>query len=728
MWEWQGVYHLARSVQAGLWRPYLFGLPVPLVLLRRSFAFPLLCLALALAGAYSLAACRSASPEVSAVAEDEDWAYVGNAACGSCHGDLAASYARTGMGKAVSVFDPETAVEQFQNGRSPVVCSDDGYCYQAVVRGDSLIQVETRPEDPAYRREHAVSHVIGSGHATRSYMMEAGGGEAGSYLTQMPLTWYVERAVWDLSPGYAQTNQRFERPINLDCLTCHNGRPGHEASTNFYTDVPLGITCERCHGPGSAHVEAYLADDNPPESRIVNPANLSIDLQLDVCQQCHLTGETVYTPGEDATTYRPGRPLSAHRSVFVTQSSLDDPESFGISSHAERMMRSACFQETQGTDRALTCTTCHDPHTPVAELAEEHFDTTCQSCHGGAAHEVACSRPEASTMEEAITGNCASCHMRRAGTSDIPHVSFTDHWIQRTPPPPAPGDFSEEAFRRETPFTLVNLVTSTGDASPMQDAEAEVELGIATFMLYETMHRLPAYLPEVAARIRRGLAAGVDRNDARVTLGRVLLAMDSTAAAERVLADAAQRDAEDYLAAMWLGRARIEVGRADAALEPLREAVRLAPRETGARLMLAEAQAETGQLQEAIATLKAALAQDPVSYASAWNDLGFYSLQLGTVEAALPPLRRAVALDPQLELARVNLGAALLASDDLPAAAAQLTAALRINPNSQGALGNLGVVRGRQGQTDEARALFRRLLALNPGDARAAAALAELDS
>jgi len=665
---------------------------------------------------------------VATVAADETWTYVGTEACSSCHADLTTSYLKTGMGQAVSLFDPETAVEQFQNGRSPQVCSDDGYCYQAVVRGDSLIQLETRPDDPGYVREHAVSHVIGSGHATRSYLMEAGGGDEGSYLTMMPLTWYVERAVWDLSPGYAQTNQRFDRAINLDCLTCHNGRPEHEPSLNFYTDVPLGITCERCHGPGSAHVDAYLADDDPADSKIVNPAHLALDLQLDVCQQCHLTGETIFEPGEDATTYRPGRPLSAHRAVFVRQASLDDPESFGISSHAERMMRSACFEQTQGTDRALTCTTCHDPHVPVAELPEEHFSNTCQSCHDGGAHQDVCSRPGTATMAEAMTGNCVSCHMRSAGTSDIPHVSFTDHWIQREPAPSAPGDFSDEAFRRETPFTLVNLVTPAGDASPTSEAEADIELGMATFMLYETLHRLPAYLPEVASRIRRGLAEGVDRNDARVTLGQALLAMDSTAAAERVLADAVQRDPESGLAAMWLGRARSQAGRPEAAIGPLQNAVRLAPRRTGARLMLAEAQAESGQLPGAIATLEAALAQDPVAYPSGWNDLGFYALQLGNVEAALPPLRRSVALDPQLELARVNLGAALLASDDLPAAAAQLTAALRINPNNQGALGNLGVVRGRQGETAEARALFQRLLALNPNDARAAAALAELDS
>ena len=701
----------------------------PGALVRRSFVLPVACAVVALASAYGLAACRSASPDV-ATAADDDWTYVGDASCGSCHADLATSYARTGMGRSVTRFDPSDAPERFVAGASPVVCADDGFCYQAIVRGDSLVQRETRPDDPGYVREHAVSHVVGSGHATRSYLMEAGG-PGGAYLTEMPLTWYVERGVWDLSPGYDQVNERFDRPITLDCLTCHDARPGHEPSTNFYTDVPLGISCERCHGPASAHVEAFLAGGDPDDTRIVNPADLSPGLQLDVCQQCHLTGETVYAPGEDATTYRPGRPLAAHRSVFVTQSSLDDPEAFGIASHAERMMKSACFDETQGSARPMTCTTCHDPHTPVAELAADHFAATCRSCHGGdeggGAHTDVCSRPGAETLAEAVTGDCVSCHMRRSGTTDIPHVSFTDHWIQRAPPPPAETDFSDDAFRRETPFQLVNLAGAGGDAR-LGAAEASVELAIATFMLYETQHRLPAYLPEITSRLRAGLAAGADRPEARRTLGRALLAQDSLAAAEAVLADAARRQPDDALAAMWLGVARLEAGRAEAALAPLRDAVRLAPRRTEARLKLAEAEAAAGRLDGAVATLEAALAQDPLAFPTAWNDLGFYRLRLGDAAGALAPLRRAVALDPRVVLARVNLGGALLATGDVAAADAQLSAALRLDPDTPGALGNLGVIRAQQGRTAEARALFERLLAVSPGDARAAAALADLDA
>ena len=677
------------------------------------------------ATAYALAACRSSAPEPAA---DAGWTYVGDGACQQCHADLAASYAQTGMGRSLSRFDPATAPERFgPDGAGPAVCADDGYCYRAFVRGDTLFQRETRPDTPGYERTHAVDYVVGSGNATRSYLMAAGGtvdgGPHGEYLTEMPLTWYVERAIWDLSPGYEQRNQRFERPITLDCLTCHDARPGHEPSQNFFTDVPLGISCERCHGPGSAHVAAFEAGGSPSDPQIVNPARLAAGLRLDVCQQCHLTGETVYAPGEDPTTYRPGRPLAAHRSVFVTQASLEDPERFGIASHAERMMRSPCFTGSAGTDRELTCTTCHDPHTPTAALPPDHFNQTCASCHGPDAHLQACARPEAASVAEAVTGDCVSCHMRTAGTSDIPHVSFTDHWIRRDPPPSeAGGALSANDFRRETPFTLVDLA---GDVEGSQ-AEADVTLAMATFGLYETQHPLPAYLPRVVRLVRRGLAAGVERTDARVVLGRALFEMDSLASAQRALAEAVERDPAAPFAWFWLGVVEAERGRHLEAAAALEEAVRLAPRFTEARVEWGEALGKAGRWSEAEAALAEAVAQDPLRHPAAWNGLGLARLQLGRTDGALRALRRAVALDPQIAVARANLGAALVAAGDLDAARAQFEAALRIDPDERSALGNLGLVLAQQGDVAGARARFERLLRLDPNDARARAALAQL--
>ena len=689
--------------------------------MRRSV---LLLVPLVLGAAYALAACggSGAAPDA-ALAADDGWAYVGDGACQQCHADLATGYAQTGMGRSVSLFDPATAPERFgPDGASPTVCADDGYCYQAFVRADSLWMRETRPDTPGHERVQAVSHVVGSGHATRSYLLTvpaAGPDGDGAYLTEMPLTWYVERAIWDLSPGYQRNNQRFERPIALECLTCHADRPGHETSQNFYTTAPAAISCERCHGPGSAHVAAFEAGGEPSDTRIVNPANLTTSLQLDVCQQCHLTGQTVYAPGQDPTTYRPGRPLAAHRTVYATQASLDDPDDFGIASHAERMMRSACFQESAGTSRPMTCTTCHDPHVANAQLPADHFNASCQSCHGPDQHQGACSRPGTAGLAEAVTGDCVGCHLRTGGTSDIPHVSFTDHWIRRDPPP-STGGSTEVGVGGDRPFRLVSLTTAPETRSA---AEADVLVAIATFGFWETQHRLPAYLPEVAGRLRAGLAAGVDRTDARVTLGRALIEMDSVAAARAVLADAVARDSADAYAHYWLGVAEDRAGQTEASVRALRQAVRLAPMLTEARTRLGEELAAAGRWADAVVALEAAVAQDPLRHPDAWNNLGFARLNAGRLDGALSALRRSVALDPRSVRARANLGAALLAAGDADAARAQFEAALRVDPADRASLGNLGLIASQQGRTADARARFRQLLALDPTDARARAAL-----
>ena len=673
---------------------------------------------LAVVGAvYGLAACRTSGDAT--VVADDGWTYVGDGACQQCHADLAASYAQTGMGRSVGVFDPATAPERFApDGTGPVVCADDGYCYQPILRADSLVMRETRPDTPGYAREQTATHVVGSGNATRSYLLAAGG-DGGDYLTEMPLTWYVERALWDLSPGYQRNNQRFDRPIALECLTCHASRPGHATSQNFYTTEPLAISCERCHGPGSAHVAAFEAGGAPSDSRIVNPAALSADRQLDVCQQCHLTGETVYAPGEDPTTYRPGRPLAAHRTVFATQASLDDPDDFGIASHAERMMRSACFQGSVGTERPMTCTTCHDPHVATAQLPGDAFNLACQTCHGPSAHLDACSRPGTATVAEAMTGDCVSCHLRTGGTSDIPHVSFTDHWIRREPPPSSGGS-TEVGVGGAEPFRLVELTESHERRS---EAESDALWAMATFLFWETRHPLPAYLPEVAGRLRRALAAGVDRTDARVALGRALLELDSLGAARQVLADAATRDTSDAYAHYWYGVALDRTGQRDAAIASLRQSVAQAPRLTEARIRLGQALVDAGRWPEAVDALAEAVGTDPLRHPGAWNNLGLARLNAGDLTGALGALRRSVALDPRSATARANLGAALLASGDVQAAQAQFEAALRVDPDDRASLGNLGVIASQQGRIGDARARFRRLLTLDPRDARARAAL-----
>ena len=109
--------------------------------------------------------------------------------------------------------------------------------------------------DTMHKRTEHISYIIGSGQHTNSHLLQVNG-----YLYQAPITFYTQKQEWDMAPGMSGGfNSRFGRVIESECVTCHNGLPEQVAgSVNKYTGIPLGIDCERCHGPGSIHVARYL--------------------------------------------------------------------------------------------------------------------------------------------------------------------------------------------------------------------------------------------------------------------------------------------------------------------------------------------------------------------------------------------------------------------------------------------------------------------------------------
>lgn len=650
-------------------------------------------------------------------------AYVGDEACASCHGDLYDAYHETGMGRSVTRFEQVTAPEQFP---SPLVRdARSGYGYEAFLRGDTLFQREVRLDENGavtYEQTYPAEWVVGSGNATRSYLMNVKG-----YVTQMPLTWYVDREKWDMSPGYEQTNRRFSRPINLECIACHNAAPTHSIGTqNHYTDMPLGISCERCHGPGEQHVDTRLDGYEPPagsvDPYIVNSANLSRDLQLSVCQQCHLTGTTVFQPGEDMTTYLPGTPLAAHRTVFVTEEQFQSPDQFGIASHASRLALSACYIESE-----MTCTTCHDPHFSVKTLSDDYFNERCQSCHGAPVSgpdTSVCVRPDVTTRAEAMTGNCISCHLQKSGTSDIPHVTFTDHWIRRTIPEAKDPDAIERIHVRDEPFTLVRVES---EAPASGDGYAQLEEAIAYFQFYETQHRLPAYLPWVVERAQAGLQQGADHPEARLALARAQALQGQPDAAVQSLQAATEQYPEQATLHYWHGFYLAEAGRSEEALAALQQATALQPAFLEAQFKQAEISNHLGRAAEAERVYRAALSEDPIHHPEQWNNLGFLLFQQNRLEEAIEALDRSLALQPTLATALVNRGTVALTQQDLPAAQGFLEKAIAADPNSVPAYANLGLIYGQQGQLQQARAMFQRVLQIQPSDQRARAMLAQID-
>ena len=343
-------------------------------------------------------------------------AYVGQETCRNCHYENHKTFTHTGMGQSFGLANPTKSAAVFHNDSVLYDAHSDLY-YHPYWSSDSLLLEEYRllNTDTIHKRVESAAYIIGSGQHTNSHISNTNG-----YLHQLPFTYYTQNGKLDLPPGFEDGfNTRFNRKIGLECMSCHNSFPEFvKGSENKFEAVPMGISCERCHGPGEIHVSekmkgVFVDTATAIDYTIVNPAKLSSDLQFDLCSRCHLQGNTVLEEGKSFFDFKPGMELQEVMNVFLPSYKGDD--SFIMASHVDRLKMSACFLNSNDE---LTCITCHNPHISVTNTSKSVFNNACVSCHSSVKKHT-----------EEIGNDCVSCHMPKSGSSDIPHVSVTDHKI-----------------------------------------------------------------------------------------------------------------------------------------------------------------------------------------------------------------------------------------------------------------------------------------------------------
>ncbi len=361
----------------------------------------------------------------------ENAQYVGIEKCRKCHESVYQTFKETGMGKSFGLATPEKSDALFDAAHAHVYDQDLDLHYRPYFNNDSLFVQEYRTQgtDTIYSRTEHIKYVIGSGQHTNSHIIEKNG-----YLYQAPITFYTQSKIWDLAPGFdGGSNSRFDRKIQLECMSCHNSMPLlQDGSLNKFLKVGHGIDCERCHGPGSIHVNEKESGKMVDTSKgadysIVNPKRLNANEQNNICMRCHLQGVTVLEDGHDFYDFKPSLKLSDFMTTFLP--AYDGGEDKMImASHVERMMMSNCYLQSG----ELSCVTCHNPHISVKNTPSTQFNTACNNCHGDAQHQ---------DNSVSSTSDCISCHMPKTGAIDIPHVAVTDHYIRTPDDNPDPAQF-----------------------------------------------------------------------------------------------------------------------------------------------------------------------------------------------------------------------------------------------------------------------------------------------
>ena len=356
--------------------------------------------------------------------------YAGMQACRGCHEEVYKTFILTGMGQSFGVATRVKSAADFNPAHALVYDTALDYYYKPYWDRDSFFIMEYRLVglDTVHKRIQKVDYVVGSGQHTNSHIFTVNG-----YFYQAPITFYTQKHRWDLAPGFEKgASSRFQRLIQLECMSCHNGYPNFvEGSENKYNTIQTGIDCERCHGPGSLHVAEkqlgkIIDTSKGPDYSIVNPRRLPPELQNNVCQRCHLQGIAVLNDGKSFYDFHPGMKLSEVMNVFMPQYEGAQDKMI-MASHVERMKKSQCYVQSG----KLSCINCHNPHISVKFTPRTQYINACNACHGSAAAQLQCK--ETTQARAAKNNDCITCHMPHNGSIDIPHVAVTDHFIRKRP-------------------------------------------------------------------------------------------------------------------------------------------------------------------------------------------------------------------------------------------------------------------------------------------------------
>ncbi len=169
------------------------------------------------------------------------------------------------------------------------------------------------------------------------------------------LPYHVEAGTDWWTPFYGPSN--FDRPTGPTCDGCHS--VNYNVQTKQVTEWNVG--CEKCHGPGSLHVE------HPTRTNIVNPATLDYVRGNDTCIQCHSQGQPLNNPINGRyydwpVGYVPGQKLADFWKLEELKPGATNFFQYADETAHKNRMQGNDFVQSNMYHRQLRCFDCHQVH------------------------------------------------------------------------------------------------------------------------------------------------------------------------------------------------------------------------------------------------------------------------------------------------------------------------------------------------------------------------------
>ena len=486
--------------------------------------------------------------------------------CVTCHAPIVEAYRGHGMSRSVGRPDAITP--------GTVANPASGVRYTINTIGGNPSLTASMP-DGGTRRQRIVGR-IGAGIFDASWVgteIDSAGRTDTGRLFFAPVETITGSGL-RLSPfELHERSPGLDMPLTGDCLTCHTlDRPAgastrfppHQHGADAFDSLrPLG--CSACHGEvgGHARIMRSRSGSKPAGLGVTRLWRLSPGEQRDICARCHLQGDARIDL-VDGTVNRT-HPIAGQIPVLVPAGTIAD---FRFVGQMERLALSRCFTSSP----AMTCTTCHDPHTGVRAQAVESFDRACVNCHEKLGAHTSLTVAQVTGEPARSARGCVDCHVRRSQPFDLPHVRTADHFIRRRIERPQHDIPHRQFAAREAGLTIFHdgRLRSALESTPGRRwASGVMAMGLVTMGRFaEAARHLEVFPPpgSDAARVASappGLAPLETSAAFHTVRGFALMGAGKIAEATRAFSDAIRID--PGAAGARLARARISLDAGDLA-------------------------------------------------------------------------------------------------------------------------------------------------------------------
>lgn len=337
--------------------------------------------------------------------------YVGSDACRDCHVDQVRAWAGSHHAQAWTPATPENILADFDGTEF----SHDGMTVMFRRRGPDFVADVT--EKDGQLRQYRVHSVVGI-EPLQQYLFETEPGR----LQSFDVVWDTNAGTWfhlypeqDLPPGDGLHWTGPYKNWNARCAECHatGYQKNFDALTQTYASVQseIGVGCEACHGPGSAHLDwtrGIAAQDGLNEFGFrTSWGKGNTEAEIQQCAGCHSRREAL----EDGNPL-PGTPFHDAYNLSLLRPGLYQPDGQIM----DEVYVYGSFLQSKMYAQGVGCMNCHDAHD--ATLKAEG-NAVCTQCHSVAGNQ---DFPTLRTTEyndplhhhhaEGSEGaQCKSCHM-----------------------------------------------------------------------------------------------------------------------------------------------------------------------------------------------------------------------------------------------------------------------------------------------------------------------------